>query len=271
MDPSHPPANDPDSREGRGVAESHAAAAREKADPALGSGTVSLWTFLVCSAILLFAGGYVGDLSGGFRNNQFVKLGYMPQLPPGMDAAALSRPWIDDYMALGKKRYGICAGCHGADGNGTPVYPPLAGSEWVVNETEKLALIILAGLQGPVTVKGKTYINNMPSQAAGLGPNELGAVMTYIRRSFGNEASIVTPEMAQAALDLYDAHKAAGKGQFTAEELLASHRNMLPGDEVDPQTGKPAAAAPPAADAPAGEAAPADAPAADGSDQPADS
>ena len=86
----------------------------------------------------------------------------------------------------------------------------------------------------------------MPSQATGLDAESLGAVMTYIRRSFGNDADIVTPEMAQVALDLYAARKAAGKGAVTAPELLAEHDKMLPGSEVDPLTGKPAGDSAPA-------------------------
>ena len=254
-DPSKTTPEDIDSRETDGVAARHAAAAREKSEPTFGTSSISLWTFLICAAVLLFGGNFMGKLSGGFRFDQYVVPGYVPQPPPGQEGVVEEAPWIDSYMALGKKRYNACAACHGPDGNGNASmgYPPLAGSEWVVKNTEKLGLIILAGLQGPITVKGKNYSNVMPSQAAGLDAEALGAVMTYVRRSFGNDASIVTPEMAQVALDLHKARQAAGKAAVTAAELLAEHDKMLPGAEVDPQTGKPAGAA----DASAGEAAPA--------------
>jgi len=235
---SEPTTNpDPDKEEGLNIA----AASREKADPSLGREPVSLWAFLLCAVILLFAGSYLGTLSGGFDNTRFTALGYVPQPPPGMEGVEASKPWIDEYMALGRRRFGVCAGCHGSQGEGNPGQnnPPLAGAEWVTGETEILGLIILAGLEGPIEVKGRTYVNVMPSQAAGLSANDLGAVMTYVRRSFGNDASIVTPEMAQVALDLYNERLAAGKGAFTAAELKANHARMLPGSEVDPLTGKP--------------------------------
>lgn len=239
-DPQHPV---PDAREGEGVAVRHAAAAREKADPALGSKPVSLWIFLICSVILLLAGGYVGRLSGGFSFDQFTALGYVPEPPPGMEGVEMDLHWLDDvYMPLGKKRYSVCAGCHMNQGEGNPGanYPPLANSEWVTGNTEILAMIILNGLEGPITVQGKTYVNVMATQAAAVPTAEdLGAVMTFVRRSFGNDASIVTPEMAQKAMDIYQERQAAGKGAVTVEELLAKHDRMLPGGEVDPATGEP--------------------------------
>ena len=86
-----------------------------------------------------------------------------------------------------------------------------------------------------------------------------------MRRSFGNDASIVTPEMAQVALDLQAKRLASGKAAVTAAELTAEHEKMLPGGQVDLKTGAPVGATPvdpaaaPAASAPtpAGSAAPA--------------
>ncbi len=249
---NQPPAdNDIDSLEGDSVATRHAAAAREKSEPTFGNQSISLWTFLACAVVLLLGGNYMGKLSGGFSFNQFVVPGYIPEPAPGQEGVVVPKDWIVDYMALGKKRYTACAACHGPDGNGNPAnnYPPLAGSEWTTKNTEKFALIILAGLQGPISVKGKTYVNVMPSQAAGMDADGLGAVMTYIRRSWGNDASIVTPEMAQVALDIHAKRRAEGKAAFTADELLKAHDRMLPGSEVDPKTGKPMGAG----DAPAAE------------------
>ena len=254
--PKDTPTQAPDSLEGDSVAMRHAAVAREKSEPSFGNQAISLWMVLLFAAVLLFGGNYMGKLSGGFQFDQFLVPGYTPQKPPGMENVVEQVAWIDSYMALGKKRFGVCAGCHLSGGEGNPAanIPPLAGSEWVTGPTEKLALIILAGLQGPITVSGKTYVNVMPSQAAGMKPEDLGAVMTYVRKSFGNDASIVTPEMAKAAFDIQAARQAAGKAAVTADELLKEHAKMLPGSEVDSQTGKPAgeaAATPAPAAAPA--------------------
>lgn len=227
----------------------NAAAAREGNEPSLAPAQpATIFMFLVFAAVLLFGGNYLGKLSGGFSYDQYVLPGYVPQPAPGMEGVVVARPWIDDYMATGKKQYAVCAACHGSKGEGNAAtnIPPLAGSDWPTGDTEKFAMIILNGLQGPITVNGKVYNNVMPAQGAGMTPENLGAVMTYVRRSFGNDASIVTPDMAKAAIDIYTARAAAGKGAVTADELLKNHAKMLPGPDVDPKTGKALAGAAPA-------------------------
>ena len=263
MNPAPPPTPAHGSTGPAAVANSRAAA-REKADPVhrAGTGVLPLGMFFIGAAILLFAGAYVGDLGGGFRTDQFTKLGYVPQPPPGMPLQPAVTDWLNQvHLPRGKKKFALCAACHGTNGERMAAsgYPPLAGSEWATTTTEKFAMIVLNGLQGPITVKGKAYQNVMPSQAPGMTANDLAAVMTYVRKSFGNDASIVTPEMAQKALDLFKARQAAGKGAVTAAELLAEHDKMLPGAEVDPKTGKPLA--PGTAPAPAAQPAPGTAPA----------
>ena len=84
------------------------------------------------------------------------------------------------FSARGAKIYSAkCNGCHGADGKGDGAnYPSLAGSEWVVGETERLAMVILNGLQGPIST-GKVYgAGIMPAQAAGRTTEELAGSRT---------------------------------------------------------------------------------------------
>jgi len=75
--------------------------------------------------------------------------------------------------------------------------PPLANSEWVNGPVENLIGIQLRGLTGPITVAGKDYNFPAPMAAMGAGqPDEnIAAVLTYIRNSFGNQASPVTAQM----------------------------------------------------------------------------
>jgi cytochrome c553 len=139
-------------------------------------------------------------------------------------------------MAKGAKIYSAkCNGCHGADAKGDGAnYPSLAGSKWVIGNTEKLSMIILNGLQGP-TSTGKTYGAGMPAQAAGLTPEDLAGVMTYLRNNFGNTTGdVTTAEMAKAALDISAARAKAGQ-QVTGEELVADHDKALPGAPLDPK------------------------------------
>ena len=56
-----------------------------------------------------------------------------------------------------------CVVCHQVDGAGKEgIYPPLAGSEWVMGDEAKLVRIILHGLTGPVEVAGETFSGAMP-------------------------------------------------------------------------------------------------------------
>jgi len=96
-----------------------------------------------------------------------------------------------------------CAVCHQANGLGIPrLYPPLAGSEWVVTGSSwqgdnHLALVILGGLQGPVTVKGQIFNASMPPWNI-LGDEEIASVLTHIRSEWGNAAPPITPEFVRA-------------------------------------------------------------------------
>jgi mono/diheme cytochrome c family protein len=110
----------------------------------------------------------------------------------------------------------VCALCHNTDGAGKPNQaPPLAGAEWVLGGANRLIHIPLAGLQGPLTVKGQQWNLAMPAMGAALSDEDLAAVLTYMRQSWGNKAAEVTPEQVKAVR--------AGLGgrtqPFTADEL----------------------------------------------------
>ena len=113
-----------------------------------------------------------------------------PPTPP-----AVATP---EQMALGKAQYALCLACHAADGNGAAgVAPPLAGSEWVTGSINNLIRIQLRGLQGPIKVKGTEY-NLLMMALAHQSDEQIAAVLTYIRNSFGNQASAVAPEQVLA-------------------------------------------------------------------------
>lgn len=115
----------------------------------------------------------------------------------------------------GFTKYTLCAACHGQSGEGTTLGPPLAGSEWVNGPAENLIRIQLRGMQGPITVKGVEY--HFP---AGMPPlshqsdEDIAAVLTFVRSSFGNDASAVTPQEVAAI------RKEPEKAPVTVEDLL---------------------------------------------------
>lgn len=233
------------------VSETHAAVQREKSEPLSAFQPVSMLAVVIGGLILLLAGTYLGAYSGGFDlSSTYAVANYQPAPRPiiaGAEAKVDERPWIDKWMEGGKEVYATCAACHQPNGNGlVGQFPPLAGSEYVVHGTERLTAIVFPGIMGTISVKGQVYNGVMPAQGALLSDKQLAQVLTYVRRSFGNNASIVTEEMVKAARDKYSSRTLP----WSEAELLAIPADaMLPGAEVDPLTGLAPGAAPAAAGA----------------------
>ena len=96
---------------------------------------------------------------------------------------------------------GLCAACHGAEGEGVKMpepenhrmlAPSLAGSPRVNDRNHRyFAEIILKGMTGPID--GVTYGGVMAPMES--YDNEwISSVMTYVRRSWGNDGSPVKPD-----------------------------------------------------------------------------
>lgn len=131
-----------------------------------------------------------------------------------IDAPVAEGPIDPAVMETGKASFTLCAACHGMNGEGTPLAPPLAGSDWVKGPVSNLIRIQLRGLQGPITVSGKEY--NLPAPMAALNyqtDEQIAAVLTFVRNSFGNKASAVKPEQVAAL------RSEVGKPALTAAEL----------------------------------------------------
>ena len=120
----------------------------------------------------------------------------------------------------GEAASATCVACHQATGLGVPgVYPPLADSEWVTGHQEKLARILINGLNGPIEVAGNSYNGNMPAfgpNGLNLKPVEIAGVMTYIRQEWGNDASEVTEASINSYMDQYGSRSTP----WTAEEVV---------------------------------------------------
>jgi mono/diheme cytochrome c family protein len=100
------------------------------------------------------------------------------------------------------------------------MFPPLAGTKWVNGPEERLIKLTLHGLMGPIEVKGKTYPGQVPMTAfKQLSDEEVAAVLTYVRNSFGNQAPMVTPAKVK---EIREATK--GQTGFSSPaELLKEH------------------------------------------------
>jgi mono/diheme cytochrome c family protein len=237
------PKQTPDLEDSINVTEAHgrvvreaAACAREKRIVENGIEPVSLWALVACGAVLLVAGGILGSGERLFSYGSTFRERYERTPAPGAgDTGPVPKEALAAYMAKGSKIYSAkCNGCHGSDakGNGS-TFPSLVGSAWVTGETERFAMIILNGLDGPVS-DGKTY-GVMPPQGIGMAAEDLAGIMTYVRNNFGNTVGdVITTDMAKAALEISAARKNAGKS-VTGAELTADHVKALPGDVLDPK------------------------------------
>ncbi len=140
-----------------------------------------------------------------------------PAVPTTFDPAAAETgtPNIEsDLLKIGRQQYIVCAACHGQQGEGTAAGPPLAGSEWVNGSAETLIRIQLRGLQGPLKVKGVDY--NFPAGMAPLAyqtDDQIAAVLSYVRASFGNSSPPLT------AADVAALRSEVGKPPLTAADL----------------------------------------------------
>jgi len=147
----------------------------------------------------------------------------------------------------------LCTECHGESGMGTPMagqvgltLAPSLKSVRVNGSGESLLRILLQGMQGPVD--GKEYAAGiMPPQ----GSNDdqwIADVATYIRNNFGNEKSMITPEMV-ASIRKIDPARAAMWTQKELEEaeskeitntknwkLSASHNEKTISNVIDRKT-----------------------------------
>ena len=120
---------------------------------------------------------------------------------------------------------GYCSTCHQADGKGLVAsgFPPLAGTTWVTGNEERLIKIALKGLMGPIEVNTKKYPGQVPMTPFGglLNDQEVAAVLTYVRNSFGNKAPAIT---AAQVKKVREATKSK-QDFYTPQQLAAEHPN----------------------------------------------
>ncbi len=117
-----------------------------------------------------------------------------------------------------------CGTCHGMDGKGLEnLAPPLYQSEYVDGPPERLALVMLNGLQGPITVHGEIYEGAAVMPGLKHNPDitdeKINDILAYIKNGFTSKpewfnfkTEVITDLRAQTA---------DRKELFTEEELMA--------------------------------------------------
>ena len=86
-----------------------------------------------------------------------------------------------------------CFACHQSNGLGLPgIFPPLAQSEYLLNNIDDAIAGVIHGRSGPLTVNGKEYNQLMPPQ--NLSDDQIADVVTFVLNSWGNQHDMITPD-----------------------------------------------------------------------------
>ena len=169
--------------------------------PKEGFSFVPIFLIFIFAFICFWGGIYRATKSGEFRWDA-----YNPDYVSSEKPTIKEKPLIE----IGEKIYiAQCVQCHQTNGQGiSGVYPTLVKSNWVTDNKEVVSRILINGLNGKIEVNGKIYNGNMPA----FGPNglnlrskQIAGVLTYIRKSWGNDASEITLDEFQKYYDLYKA------------------------------------------------------------------
>jgi len=210
----------------------HMAAMREMQEPRDGIAPTPV-SYIICCFFALLAGGwYLGYYSGEWTANGLSErpiAGIPPTAPP------------QDPMVLGKEVFGACIQCHQESGLGVAgTYPPLAKSEYVLGDKRRLVAILLKGINGELVVDGKVYNSQMPAWEI-REDEEIAAVLTYIRASWGNKADPVPISLVTAVRK-----ETAGKGEWRSATLdeFAATAPAAPAAPATPAAAETPAAAP---------------------------
>ena len=179
--------------------------------------TVPIW-LVIFFALSLYGGLLFLDRNGG----DFDARVYAPYPNADYLASIQPREKVDPLFKRGEQLYALtCAACHQATGSGAPGQcPPLAGSDWVLaKDPARIIRIVQLGAGGPITVKGVDLVPSvvMPPLGSALPvDDDLAAVLTYVRQSWGNKAVGVTPaQVKKVRAEIGDR-----KDSWTSAELL---------------------------------------------------
>jgi len=119
---------------------------------------------------------------------------YLKDLAPGKGNGG-GATGVDAQMKAGAALYDIsCAACHGRDGKGSAIFPPLAGNAGVRQvRADTVVRMVLAGGKAVATPKAPTG-PGMPSFGWRLSDEQVANILTYVRNNWGNQAPAISSE-----------------------------------------------------------------------------
>lgn len=93
-----------------------------------------------------------------------------------------------------------CMSCHGEDGNGLKkLIPPLAQSDYWINNKSKIPCIIHKGMKDSIIVNGRIYYQIMPPDNK-LSEIDLANLINYINKKW-YEDTFINPEEVKRMLE----------------------------------------------------------------------
>ncbi|HEY0940298.1 MAG TPA: cytochrome D1 domain-containing protein [Steroidobacter sp.] len=116
------------------------------------------------------------------------------------EVATAQAPSIAERVAAGQKVFATaCSACHQDTGQGLAgAFPPLAGSDYLLENPQRAVEVVLKGLQGEIVVSGVKYNSVMPAMPQ-LSDQEIADVLTYALNSWGNKGGSINPTEVTAA------------------------------------------------------------------------
>jgi len=163
---------------------------REGLDPDEKQRPLPWFVIMLIGAMAMWGVFYIVDMKSGLDSqygDSRTPSALMPPVAANAGGASGAVASIDGGQIYATK----CAACHQATGAGIAgVFPPLAGSEWVLGSDKVLVQILLHGIAGALQVKAATYNGAMPAFST-LSDDEIAAVLTHIRSQWGNTAPAV--------------------------------------------------------------------------------
>ena len=193
------------------LAEIHSELNKDKHPPTLGFLKAPLVFVFLFGSLIFACAIQLAHTTNEFRIHP-------PKPALNLTSEQLEEARMERKLASGLKVYEAkCIACHQSTGLGQEgQYPPLKNSKWALGDAGIISKIVLKGLKGEIQVLGKTYGTAIPMPAQPLNDREIADVVTYVRKTWDNNASEVTKEQVA----VFREEESGRSDQWTGPQLM---------------------------------------------------